>query len=297
MNAEVNPNGARATAHFEFVADATFQQSGFDEASSAPLDESGLGMGKEFVTTSVSLNNLAPGTVYHYRVVATNHAGVGIANVDRTFRTYSSGTADDCPNAHERQQTGAALLLDCRAYELASARNAGGYAVESNLVPGQTPFGGYPASGPSQLLYGTHDGGIPGAGSPTNHGVDPYIATRGDDGWTTRYVGIPADNPFATGPFGSMLRQADADLGTFAFGGPDICSPCFADGTTGEPVRLPDGSLVQGMAGSLDPGPGALPSGYVSKASLGRRHALRVWQHQQIRARRKFKRRRLDLQP
>ena len=32
---------------------------------------------------------------------------------------------------------------------------------------------------PSQLLYGVHNGGIPGTGNPTNNGVDPYVATRG----------------------------------------------------------------------------------------------------------------------
>ena len=45
------------------------------------------------------------------------------------------------------------------------------------------PFGDYPeaqsSSGEPQVLYGIHDGGIPGTGHPTNRGVDPYIATRG----------------------------------------------------------------------------------------------------------------------
>ena len=46
---------------------------------------------------------------------------------------------------------------------------------------------------------------------------------------------------------------------------PSICSPCFADGSTGEPVHLPDGELIQGMAGSEDPGPTAKPDGYIAK--------------------------------
>ena len=29
-----------------------------------------------------------------------------------------------------------------------------------------------------QVLYGVHNGGIPGTGNPTNRGVDPYVATR-----------------------------------------------------------------------------------------------------------------------
>jgi hypothetical protein len=63
-----------------------------------------------------------------------------------------------------------------------------------------------------------------------------------------------------------VLGGADARLDTFAFAGPGICSPCFTSGVeTGIPVRLPDGSLVQGMAGSLDPGAGAKPEGEIAK--------------------------------
>ena len=61
---------------------------------------------------------------------------------------------------------------------------------------GETPFGDYPeAESPPRVLYGVHDGGIPGTGHPTNRGVDPYVATRGEDGWFTTYVGIPANDP------------------------------------------------------------------------------------------------------
>ena len=88
-----------------------------------------------------------------------------------------------------------------------------------------------------KVLYGIHSGAIPGPWNPTNRGVDPYVATRGTDGWTTAYAGIAADNPFAASPFASDLDEASADLTTLAFGGPGICSPCFADGSTGIPVR------------------------------------------------------------
>ncbi len=176
-------------------------------------------------------------------------------------------TTDHCPNAHVRQQTGAALLLDCRAYELASAANTGGYDVESNLVPGQTPFSGYPeAKEPSRILYSVHEGAIPNTGHPTNDGVDSYVATRTENDWSTEYVGIPATDPFAKGPFASTLLEADASLDTLAFGGEEICSPCFGPGQTetGEPIHLPNGELVQGMAGSI-PQPTAKPEGYIGK--------------------------------
>jgi hypothetical protein len=270
MHAQVNPNGADTTYHFEYVDDESFQQSGFADATKAPVPDPGVGMGKTFQSVTLSVDGLQPGTLYHYRLVGVNQIGTGVPSADRTFTTFPYAVNDTCPNAHVRQQTGATLLFDCRAYELASAANAGGYDVESDLVPGQSPYGGAPlAESPSQLLYGMHDGGIPGTGIPTNRGVDPYVATRGQDGWTTRYVGIPANNPFAGGPFSSTLGEADAGLTTFSFSGPDICSPCFADGSSGIPVQLPDGRLVQGMAGSLDPGSGAEPDGYVRRRLSG----------------------------
>ena len=110
-----------------------------------------------------------------------------------------------------------------------------------------------------------HSGGIPGTDHPTDRGLDPYIATRGNEGWCTEYVGIPANYPGAAGssPFSSTLLEADAGLYTFAFGGPEICAPCFADGSTGIPVHTPGGQLVQGMAGS-EARPSAKPAGYIA---------------------------------
>jgi hypothetical protein len=215
----------------------------------------------------VKVERLAPNTTYHYRLVATNAEGTtyGPDRVFTTFPTPPNGT-DSCPNALARKQTGAQALLDCRAYELVSAADTGGYEVESSLVPGQMPFAGYPdASG--RVLYGVHAGAIPGPWHPTNHGVDPYLATRGANGWSTDYLGIPADINPAAGAFSSSLGEADPQLDTLAFAGSSLCKPCFRSGLeTGIPVRLPSGQLVQGMAGSLDPGvPSARPEGKVAR--------------------------------
>ena len=196
--------------------------------------------------------DLTPGTIYHWRVVASNVTGTTYGP-DRTFTTFPFVPVleDSCANVHVRQQTGAGQLLDCRAYELVSAANTAGYDVESDLVPNQSPYPGYPdAEAPSRVLYAVHDGGIPGTDHPTNRGPDPYVATRNaETGWSTEYVGVPANNPFSAAPFSSIPSGASADLETLAFGGPGGCSPCFEGGYTGIPVRLPDGSLVQGMSG------------------------------------------------
>ncbi|HKG20195.1 MAG TPA: hypothetical protein VKB00_10700, partial [Candidatus Limnocylindrales bacterium] len=220
--------------------------------------------GLKFVPVESSITGLAPGTRYYYRLVAEN--GIGeTAGPDRTFRTFPfvDLVNDKCPNALARKQTRTAGTFDCRAYELASADFTGGYDVVSDLTAGQVPYEGYPEA-EGRVLYAVRDGGIPGTGSPTNRGPDPYVATRGNNGvWTTRYVGIPADGGFSTNPFSSTLADASAGLTTFAFSGPEICKPCFPDGSAGVPLRLPSGELVQGMAGSLKPA-APEPAGYVA---------------------------------
>ncbi len=263
LHGETNPNGAPTSARFQYISDEEFQKSGWDGAANAPAIE--VGMSKHYQSVTQLVTGLAPGTLYHYRILGENEAGSGSSSGTFTTFGFIPSYNDPCANAHVRQQTGSSLLLDCRAYELVSVSNTGGYDVESNLVPGQMPFGGYPdAENPPQVLYGVHNGGIPGTGNPTNHGVDPYVATRGPNGWSTRYVGIPADATPSTLPFASPLLEADASLDTFAYGGDGICSPCFADGSTGTPLHLPSGELVQGMAGSIAQ-PSAEPSGFVAK--------------------------------
>ena len=258
---EVLANGSKTSFRVEYGTDTSY-------GSTSPIVDAGSSAVP--VRRKVKVEGLAPDTTYHYRVAVTNADGTTYSP-DHILSTYpvpaSGGGGDTCANALARKQTGARDLLDCRAYELVSARNTGGFDVESDLAPGQAPFAGYPlASSPSSVLYGVHAGVIPGTRNPTNRGLDPYLATRGESGWSTRYVGLEADINSQSEPFSSTLGGADSGLSTFAFAGADLCKPCFSEGIeTGIPVRLPDGRLVQGMAGSLDPGPGATASGHVAR--------------------------------
>ncbi len=254
LNAEIDPNGGNTTYHFIWGTDESY---GSSSPESAPF---GL---LESKSASNVITGLTPGTTYHYRVLATNEAGTTTSE-DLQLTTYvpDPGT-DPCPNSAVRQQTGSALLLDCRAYELASAADTGGYDVESDLLPGQTPLISSPRAS-DHLLYSVHSGLIPGiSGNPTNFDRDPYLADRGANGWSTQYVGLPANGMAEQGAFGSPLLESDSRLDRFAFGGEGICSPCFADGSTNIPLRQPDGSIVRGMAGSLQVA--ANPSGSIAR--------------------------------
>lgn len=262
ISAAINPEGVETTYHFEYGVDTGYDQQ-------IPAADLTLKSPTKAETVSATVTGLVPGTTYHFRVAATNESGTTYA-ADRTFQTFSlyPEVTDKCSNAQERRQVAATLLLDCRSYELASASYSGGYDVESDLIPGQQPLVAHPEA-PNRILYSLHYGTIPGiAGDPPNIGLDPYVAERGPEGWTTRYVGIPADGAPSTKSFGSPLAAADAKLSTFAFGGEALCKPCFEDGSTGIPVRMPDGNLVQGMTGGV-PAPGAEPAGYVGKPLSG----------------------------
>ncbi|HWP33667.1 MAG TPA: hypothetical protein VNL97_07950 [Solirubrobacterales bacterium] len=257
LHAQVNPGFEDTAYSYEYGPEDC-------EASSCETVAGGTLYGLKFTDGATQIEGLEPNTTYHYRVVAESPLGT-VKGPDRTFTTFPlvDLVNDPCPNALARKQTKTVALLDCRAYELASAAFSGGYDVVSNLVSGQEPFQGYPEA-EGKLLYGVKDGGIPGTGSPTNRGIDPYVATRNEDGtWNTKYLGIPSDNPFATSPFSSTPSGADASLETLAFAG-EICNPCFADGSSGLPVHLPNGELLQGMTGS-EPDPTAEPEGYVAK--------------------------------
>ena len=137
---------------------------------------------------------------------------------------------------------------------------------QSDLVLGQSPLPAFPMR-TDRLLYSVHFGTVPGvAGNPTNFGLDPYIASRARRAGRRATWASTRTAPRPTRPSRSPLSTAERPLDTFAFGGNSLCSPCFGDGTTGVPVRLGDGSLAQGMQGSLDPGACATPIGYVGKA-------------------------------
>lgn len=76
LEATVDPEGSETTAHFEYVDEAHFLESGYAAASSTEvvvLKESGFG--NEHVEIKLPQKTLVPGVTYHWRIVASNSAG------------------------------------------------------------------------------------------------------------------------------------------------------------------------------------------------------------------------------
>ncbi len=179
LGALVDPGGIATSYRFEYLTEAAFQAdgdsfSGPEHAISVPFPEGSVGEGLTSRTVWAAASGLAPGTTYHYRVVATSElAPEGVAGTDQTFTTETAEQAA-CPNEAFRGGFSGALP-DCRAYELVtpatktSVQILGVQAVEA-------------AEG-NAIGFSTHE---PLPDAPT--GGPDYVARRGADGWSSEDI-------------------------------------------------------------------------------------------------------------
>ena len=298
------PERRRHQVHFEYVPDDEFQQSGLAEcdrnaAGRADRHEQAQpgSDGADHRPRAGHALPLPGGGRERGRRRSAEHA----AHVhDLRLHAGESTTAAPTPTCASRRA--AALLLDCRAYELVSARQR--RRLRRRVQPGRRRRRRSAATptrrlrdGDPRVLYGVHDGGIPGTGNPTNRGVDPYVATRGADGWTTEYVGIPGrwhavDRALqldpARKPTPASTRSPSAVPKSARRASPTAAPASRSTSPTGE--------LVQGMAG-LDPASEREPRRVHRQPPLRRRQPLRLRLDVAVRAGRQRQRRRLDLRP
>ncbi|MFL5874148.1 MAG: hypothetical protein ACJ75T_11855 [Solirubrobacterales bacterium] len=243
IQAVINPRNLETTYSFEYKV-----------AGAATWTLAGRGTlpaGNVELEVSAPLSGLSPETSYEFRVIAENEEAAGEKAViaEGSFATYpfASIDTDSCANALLR--TGpSALLPDCRAYEIATPAdtNARAPVGVGQLGGAFTTRQVSPAGDrvPFRILGGALPGGD-GTGSITG---DPYLATRTADGWSTSYVGPPADEATISTP-GTGLP--DGHLFWLAGAGP--AAPLI--GNTGY-VRYPDGHselLGHGSLGKVEP--------------------------------------------
>ena len=85
LGALVNPGGIATTYRFEYDT-REYREGEAPHGQSAPFPEGSVGEGFASRTVWAAASGLAPGTTYHYRVVATNELGT-IYGPDQTFTT------------------------------------------------------------------------------------------------------------------------------------------------------------------------------------------------------------------
>ncbi len=165
LGALVDPGGIAASYRFEYGPTSAY-------GSSTPIPEGSVGEGLEAHVVWAAASGLAPGSTYHYRVVASNELGT-VYGPDQTFTTLTAEEAA-CPN-EARRGGFAARLPDCRAYELVTPPvvSSSQFDAAENLVYAST----IAADGEAISLAITE----PRPGAPTSG--NQYVATRGLGGW------------------------------------------------------------------------------------------------------------------
>ncbi len=222
LRAEVNPEGLATSYRFEYVSEASYEESGFAGATFAPLSGAAqLGGGTEAVKVFQHLGSLIPAASYRYRVRAQSSGGVSLGPA-RLLGTEESGVTFHLP--------------DSRAWELASPTDKGGGAIGS---PGSLFGGGdfQAARASSAVTYSSATAfGSPRGAPPASQ----YLATRAATGWggaslsPALFAGAYGDRPD-----GVPFRLFSEDLARAVFDGGD---PCGAEPGCADPLAPPSGS-------------------------------------------------------
>ena len=220
LHTQINPGGGTTTYHFEYGSRYFSKRIQPCQVADPDVDI-GSGIASRRASTKLS----RPRTGHHLPLARRRHQRTRHDQrwPDRTFTTFPSGAllTDPCPNAHVRQQTGAALLLDCRAYELVSAADTGGYDVESDLVAGPDPLrrlpaGREPAPGP---LRASTTAASPAPATRPTAASTPTSRPAAKTAGAPPTSAFPPTTPSRPLPFSSTPSGADSSLDTFAFGG------------------------------------------------------------------------------
>lgn len=185
LEAKINPNGLTTNIYFEWGAGTSY-------SNRIPADhELSAGDSWDPVRFSVTAGGLEEGTVYHFRVVASNSKGTTVGP-DQRFETL---------NEHG--------LVDERGIELVSPVDKGvqGAVGSKFLFPFQSAENGESVLFP--ILGGLADS--------VSGGDTAYLARRSDSGWLSTEVSppslVPATTPGVLGePFAGKLVNYAPDL-------------------------------------------------------------------------------------
>lgn len=202
VHGEVNPNGFSTSFRTEYITEAAYQanlaaappRSGFSGATLSIVK--GVGSGINYVPVFQQLSNLAPATLYRYRLLATNSADT-TPGPERRFGT--------------EEATNTVRVLDRRGWEMVSPVDKNGGAIQGF---GENFGGGVlqAVADGNSLTYSSADsfGGAP-QGAPA---ASQYLARRGAGGWASENITTPLlSGSYGDRPNGVPYQLFSPDLG------------------------------------------------------------------------------------
>jgi hypothetical protein len=175
LQARINPQGNETTYRFEYGTSEAY-------GSGIPVPDGLVGSGSVGVLVSAHLQDLLPGTTYHYRVAAlVASRGETVAGGDGTFTTQSAG--------------GEFALPDGRQWELASPPSKHGAVIEPLSITGGLIQASEDGDG---ITYRTN---LPTELEPSGYDVlTQILSRRGAQGWSTRDIAVPHTTATGIGP-------------------------------------------------------------------------------------------------
>jgi hypothetical protein len=178
LGGPVDPKNSATVYWVEYGTDSSY-------GSSTPHLDAGQGGQAQVLTQEVS--GLAPGTVYHYRLVAEN-ASDEVDGEDMTLKTpVPASSGGTCPNADQRVGPSAALP-ECRAYELVTPPDLGGPSVFAATDSAASQSWSPVAADGDAVIWQT-EAVLPG--SDSSGVVDFYLSRRDSTGWTSTFASPP----------------------------------------------------------------------------------------------------------
>ncbi|HEY2142657.1 MAG TPA: hypothetical protein VGG98_11440 [Solirubrobacteraceae bacterium] len=185
LRATLDPEGSDTTYRFEYGTSSTY-------GSRVPMRDVDAGSGSSAQVVGVPVEGLAPGTVYHYRLLTSSN-GMTAEGPDHTFRTFAL-----TPNS----------LPDGRGYELVSPVDKNGGEVDEGVVDGETRAPLQASEDGSAVTYASATG-FEGVAREAEGSVyrSSYLSRRGPVGWSTENITPPTS---AEGHVNPISRQDDS---------------------------------------------------------------------------------------
>lgn len=202
LKAEIDTDAAPSTYYFEYGTAPCSSEPSACLRTPVPSASLGALFGEQGVQARLQAGTsapLAPGTTYHYRVLASNAHG-GSASAEATFTTLP--------------QTSAAPLPDGRLWELVSPPEKDGAEVDLGSTFYSSAGGRLArAAGDGQALTYATDGPVGQAQGNRSFEPTQMLSVRGPDGWESQDIVTPSEHAegIALGQ-GSEYRFFSSDL-------------------------------------------------------------------------------------